>query len=214
MRLKNVMNKLWHRGQNKAIKRLLPISWRKLIPGLLLIALGIWAGSFYIKDNTVMLWGIIAALAIAGGGFLSFQGIKPAESGFAFTQDGKKKQTGKENAIIWFAKHKAETSKDVPVILKFAELTHPPIGARLHYLKNFKKHYYELFNNTKTKTLEPVILPDKIPFPPGLFKIPAAMQTYKDAIEYIPPTLMQKIAPGIILLAMGIVGLLMVMTTG
>lgn len=214
MSLKNITNKLWRKRQGKTTKRILPISWHKLIPGLLLVGFGIWVGSLYMKDNTMMILGVIAALVIASGGFLSYQGIRQSESGFSFTKDGKMKCTGRENAFIWFAKCNAKTGKDVPVILKVTEILHPPIGARLHYFKNFKKHYYELFNNTKTKKLEPFLLPDKIPFPPGLFKIPAAMQTYKDAIEYSPPTLMQKLAPGIILLAMGIVGILMVMTTG
>jgi len=201
-------------SQDKKIKRLIPVSWRKLIPGVALIGVGMFTGSIYLKDNTLMIMGVIAAIAIASGLFLIRQSFKSDETGFSFGGKGKRGHTGKENAIIWFARRNPETSKEIPVILKFAKLTHPPKGARLHYLRNRKRHYYELFNNLKTKKLEPVILPDKKTFPPGLFQIPAAMQPYKDALEYSPPTMLQKIAPGILLLGMVIVGILMVMTGG
>ena len=202
-------------SQDKKVKKVIPISWRKLIPGLVLIGIGIIAGTVYMSDNANMFMGVIAALAIASGALLSYQSVTSGESGFAFSGKRKGNITGRENALIFYAKHNPFIEgKDVPVILKFAEIEHIPIGARPHYLRNLKKHYYELFNNTKTKKLEPVVLPDKKSFPPGLFQIPAAMQPYKDAIEYSPPTMLQKIAPGILLLGMGLVGLLMVMTGG
>jgi len=213
MRLDNIKQKITQLKKDGPVKRVIPVSWWKLIPGLALIGLGIWVGSFYLEDTSVMLFGVIASLAIAGGGLLAYTSIKSAEVGFSFTKDGKKK-TGDENAFVWIARRDEKTGKDVPVELKVCAIKKPPKGARLHYFKNFKKHFYELRNDTKTGELIPFHLPDKIPFPPELFKIPAAMQTYKDAIEYSPPTLMQKLAPGMILLAMGVVGLLMVMTTG
>ena len=197
--------------QDKKAKRLIPISWRKIIPGVVLLAIGAMVGAIYFLDRTNIFAGMVTALAIASGGFLIYRGIKMAESGFSFEQ---KKSTGRENTIIVFARRGLNASKDVPIIIKFVELKHPPKSARLHYVRNLKKHYYEIFNNTGDKILEPVKLPDKKSFPPELFKIPAVMQTYKDAIEYSPPTMLQKIAPGILLLAMGLVGILMVMTGG
>jgi len=139
--------------------------------------------------------------------------LKQGESGFSFNANGRR-YTGRENALILFAQHDKDTGKDIPLMVQFMELKHPPKGARLHYVRNLKKHFYELFNNTKTRKLEPVKLPDKKSFPPELYRIPATMQPYKDYMDFSPPTMMQKVAPGILLLAIGIVGFLMVITTG
>jgi len=194
----------------RVAKLAMPLSWRKVLPGLALVALGVLFGFVYFQDNTNAFMGALAAIFVASGGVLIFKGIKPSEIGYSFS--GGKKHTGNENAIIWFAKRDADTGKDVPVILKVCSVQKIPTGARLHYMRTWKKHYYELYNDTKTKKLLPVVLPDKIPFSPGLFKIPAAMQTYKDAIDYSPPSLLQKAAPGVLLLAMVIVGFLMLVT--
>ena len=219
--------------QDKNTKFVIPISWRKVIPGIILFIIGIWIGSIYMSNNTNIFAGITAAISLASSGFLFYKGINIAGAGYSFMGNGRKKKLGNENAIILFARRE-DTGKDKPIIIKFVELKYPPTGARLHYFRNFKRHFYELFNDNdieigdldvsedaiinndikKRNRMKPVNLPDKIPFTPGLFRIAAAMETYKDAIEYSPPTLFQKLAPGAILLAMGIVGILMVMTTG
>lgn len=196
-------------------KRIIPISWRKLIPGIVLIGLGIGAGAVYLNAPALIVMGVIAALAIATGLFLIRWSFQSGEFGYSFDGKGKKKHTGNENAIILYAKRNPFIEgKAIPVIMKFAEITHIPTGARLHYLRNEKRHYYELFNNLETKKLEPAILKDKKSFPPWQFVIASVMQAFKDALEFSPPTLMQKFAPGILLLGMIIVGILMVMTGG
>lgn len=195
------------------IKRILPIIWWKAITGLGLIGVGVFLGSFYISDPKNIAMGLVATILIAPGGWLAYTSIR--QGNLIFTFDGKKsKYTGNENTVILFAGRNAETKHDEPILISFLELNHPPRGARLHYFRNYKKHFYELFNNTASKHLEPVKLPDKKPFPPRLFQLPATMQIYKEAIEYSPPTLMQKVAPGILLIAMLLVGILMVMTGG
>jgi len=208
-----LLDKLKIGKKTKSVKRIIPISWGKLIPGVIVLVLGLYMGSFYIKDPSgMLLFGILGAIFISTGGFLAYEGISRENSGFALNVS-KKKMTGRENAVILFARRDKKSNKDVPLIIRFVELTHIPIGARLHYFRNFKKHFYELYNNTETKKLEPVVMPDKIHFPPELFQIPAAMQVYKEAIEYLPPTLMQKLAPGLMILVIGVVGILMTMTT-
>jgi len=199
--------------QDKKAKRTLNISWWKLIVGAILISAGIVFGIFYFKNIQNVAMGILTALTIAPGIFLVYMGWKAGESGFAFST-GQKKYTGKENAIVLTARLDTNTKKDVPVNISFIAVDEPPEGARLHYVRNLKKHFYELFNDTKTNELKPVFLPDKKASPPELFKIPATMQPYKDCMDYNPPTLLQKIAPGILLGAMVIVGILMVMTGG
>lgn len=197
--------------KNKNTSMVIPISWKKMITAVAMITVGVWLGSIYLNDYSNMIAGAVSAVIISGGGFLFFNSLQQGESGFSMS---KKKLTGNENAIIIFAKRNAEGLKDIPVIIKFAEIKHIPQGSRLHYVRNLRKHYYEFYNDTVNKKLVPVTLPDKKSFPPEQFQIPAAMQTYKDAIEYAPPTLLQKIAPGIMLAAMGVVGLLMVITGG
>ena len=202
-------------NKDRQVHKVIPISWRKLIPGVILIGLGVFIGSFYIADNKLIVFGMIAAIALAGGGFLVYYGLKAGASGYTFqTAAGKNGLKGDENTIAIFAARNSETDKDTPVIIRFLKLNKLPRGARLHYVRCLKKHFYEVYNDTVKKQMAPVILRDKKSHPPELFKIPAVMQTYKDALEYSPPTLMQKVAPGIMLLAMGLVGILMVMTGG
>lgn len=212
MLLEKIRKKLQRKQQGKIAKRLLPISWWKLVAGLVLLSIGVFFGYMYLENARLMFFGMGAVVFIAPSLFLLYQSFKSGEGGFAF----KRRYTGRENAIVLMAGRNGQGTKDVPVAIKFLELKprQAPESARLHYLRNLKKHFYELCYNTVTHRLEPVVMPDKKSFPPGLFQIPAAMQIYKDAIEYSPPTLMQKIAPGIILLAMGIVGILMVVTAG
>jgi len=175
-----------------------------------MLSIGMFFGYLYLGNARVMIFGMGAVAFIAPSLFLIYWSFKAGESGFAF----KRKYTGRENAIVCMARRNGQGTKDVPVFIRFLELKpqYIPKDARLHYVRNLKKHFYELLYNTTTKKLEPVVMPDKKSFPPELFQIPAAMQIYKDAIEYSPPTLMQKIAPGIILLAMGIVGIFMIVT--
>ena len=199
--------------QDKRVKRVLAISWWKAISGAALIGVGLIFGAIYFADIKNMFAGVIAVFFIGPGILLTYTGLKQGESGFAFNAKGQK-YTGRENAIVLIAERKEGMQKDIPIMIKFVELENPPKGARLHYVRNLKKHCYELFNNTKTNELEPVRLPDKKSFPPELYKIPATMQPYKDYMDYSPPTLLQKVAPGILLLAMGIVGLLMLVTGG
>lgn len=210
--LRNIKEKLRRRRENKIAKRVLPISWWKLVMGVALFCPGAFFGYMYLNNENMIFFGLGAAVFIAPSIFLVYQGFRAGESGFAF----KKKYTGRENALVLMARRNGQGTKDVPVAIKFLELKpqYIPKGARFHYIRNLKKHFYELLFNPKTKKLEPVVLPDQKSFPPELFKIPAAMQAYRDYMEYSPPTLLQKVAPGILLLAMGIVGILMVMTTG
>ena len=186
------------------------ITWWKIGVGIALLVVGFASGAVYLGDikNMVAAFGLIIGLS-AGGAFIYWSFNRQAPGYIVNNQ----KLTGRENAIVHFAKQNGN-GKDVPVCTRFVYLTKPPRGASLHHVLNLKKHFYEFWNNPVTRKIEPVVLPDKIPFPPGLFKIPAAMQTYKDAIDYSPPTMFQKMAPGMILLGMGIVGLLMVITGG
>lgn len=202
------------RKNQNHIKKQSSISWWKLVAGILLICMGLMFGFLYISDRNNMLAAVGFVFTVAPGALLLYMGLKPGDVGFSFQKLKGKKYTGGENAILIFARRDPLTNKDVPVLIKFVELLNPPKGARLHYFRNFKRHYYELHNNTSAGGLQATKLPDKRPFPPEAFNTPAMMQPYKDYMEYSPPSMLQKIAPGILLAAMALVGLLMVMTGG
>jgi len=204
---------------NKPRKAQSKLVWWRLIVAIVLLIVAIGAGIMYFASPSNMMVGIILVFGLAGSGSFFYWGLnqEPATSGYVFN----KKVTGNENAIILFAKRNGD-DRDTPVMLKFAHVSKPPAGARLHYLRNLKKHVYELYNDTSLKgtkeepvrKLKPVTLPDKPPFPPAKFTIPATMQQYLDAIEYVPPTVMQKIGPIALVIAMVVVGILIIATTG
>ena len=201
--------------EDRKAKRALPFSWWKLVAGLVLVVASILFLFLYSNNERNMFFAVVFIFTGAPGVLLAYLSFKSRESGFSFyNRDGKRTHTGKENVIMICAKRDTVTLRDVPLILKFVHLTHIPRGARPHYVRNLKRHLYEIYNNNETKKLDPVGLPDKKSFPPELFQIPAAMQPYKDAIDYTPPTMLQKVAPGVLLGAIGVVGLLMVMTGG
>ena len=200
-----------HLGKKKKVNtnigrvRSFPI--KRLLLGSALAAPGVIFFLMYLADprNVVVAFGSVLFLAL--GGYLLYTALfqNQGQSGYRFGE----KLTGRENAIVHFARR--DNGKDIPVCTRIIELKHPPHNARLHFVRNWKKHFYELYN-TREKKLAPVVMPDKVGFPPEQYQVAATMQVYKDAIDYNPSTLLQKLAPGLILGAMGIVGLLMVIT--
>lgn len=197
-------------SQDKNVKKIANFSWWKTILGGALVAACIPFLVIYIsapRENMAMGIGFIFFM-IAGGSLLYISLFKGGEGGYNFN----KRVTGQENAIVLMAK-KNSNGKDVPLGIKFCEIKKIPPGSRPRFLRNLKRHYHYLkFDTDKNNRLVPVELPDKLSYTPELFQFPATMQNYKEAIDYTPPTLAQKIAPGAILVAMLIVGFLMIIT--
>lgn len=197
------------------------ITWWKIGVGIVFLVIGFVSGAVYMGDikNMVAAFGLIIGLS-SGGAFIYWSFNRQAPGYILANQ----RITGKENAIVHFAKRNG-TGKEIPICTRFVYLTNPPKGARLHHVLNLKQHYYELKTGMVNKIdnngnlvvghgLVPVLLPDKKPFPPSKFAIAATMQQYKDAIEYVPPSIIQKIGPIAIVIAMAVVGLLIIVTTG
>jgi len=182
----------------------------KILAGIPLLIAGLGLGAAYLNAPQNIMAGMGGTVLLAAGGLLLFTSLKSQDTGFVYK--GKRKFTGKENTILVLAKKDISTGKDVPVKITFTTLNNPPSGARLHYVRTLKKHYYILFNDTSKKRLRPFALPDKKPFPPELYVTAACMQRFKDYIDYSPPSMLQKFAPLILILAIFIVGLLMLMT--
>lgn len=201
----------------KTAKKTRKLNYWKIIPGALLVAVGLFSIPMYLADRNNYLPVILMMFGVGGGGYLLYTGIAGIKTSVLYgSANGKKKYTGRENAIVIYARRDPVTKKDIPVGIEFEEIKQIPDGAEFHELRNNHKHYYELMNVTTSeggRTLIPVRMPDKKPFPPELFRIPSAMQPYKDYMDYSPPTLMQKIAPAILVGCMFLVGILITITT-
>jgi len=196
--------------RDKSVRRVFNVSWWKLIVAIPLLIIAVIGWIVYAPNpSETTLVGMVALLCTGVAGFLIYFGINKGSTGFAFNG---RKQTGRENAIVLLARRDEAKGKDVPRALCFAELKKIPRGAQRHRLRNLRKHFYEVFYNTATRRLEPVRLPDKKSFPPELFRLPAVMEPYKDALDYTPPSTLQKVAPGVLLLAIVIIGIIMVIT--
>ena len=198
-------------GKNKP-RRQLPFSIIKAILAVVLMAAAIGIGSIYLQDINNIFAGILTALFFGSAVFFGYTSVKPIEGGFII--EGKRKYTGKENALIWWAYRNPQTGLDVPIKIDLCTLNHPPKFAQKHYFVNWKRHLYELYNNTETKKLEPVLMPDKTPCSPAYYNGPAMMPATQRALQHHPYSKMEKVAPGLLMLAMFIVGILMLITTG
>lgn len=198
-------------SKNMNVKKASTKRWWMVILGSILGIVGLIFGVLYTSNNMNYGLAMLAVITLGPAIYLLYAGLRTGESGFVM-QQSRVKVTGEENALIWCAKRTGD--KDIPTYLAFLKisLNKIPTGARLKYLRNIKRHVYELIYDTSERKLKPVTLPDKKNFSPELFKIPATMQPVKDYLEYSPPTMLQKMAPWVIMVAMIIVGILMVMT--
>jgi hypothetical protein len=201
----------------KKVKRLWNVTWWKLIVGAACLVLGIFGLVLYAGSMNIFA-GFLSIVGLVPGAFLTFTGFRSKkESGYQF--EGTKKYTGKENAIVIRARWDDSLKRAVPEGIFFEEIKPEkiPVGAQPHLLRNTGKHYYELYNpideNGVEGELKPVIMPDKKLVTPEAFVVPSNMQAYKEYMQYNPPTAFQKIASGVLLIALVVIGILMTMTT-
>lgn len=197
---------------SKGVKRVFKISWWKLAPGVALTAFGLFGMILYLTDINNYLFAGMAVGGLGPGILLIYWVAVNVNVGYMFYTT-KRKQTGEENAIVYNARKNSD-GKDVPLELMVIKVNNIPHGARLHYVKNFGRHFYELRFNTSTRKLEEAKLTDRAELTPEQFKEHACMQRVKEWMEYTPPTMMQKVAPGLLLAAMGIVAIIKVMIGG
>lgn len=201
------------------------ISWWKILLGLACCAVGIFGIAMY-AGTMNMFMGMVAVVGLVPGVFLIYYGFKNRkESGYQFVSGKKPPYTGKENTILITAHWDSTEQRAIPESIDFTtydEADIPP-GAHMHLLRNTGKHYYELYNiiNDKGEQVDdkgkriykPVVMPDKKLITPEAYVIPSNMQPYKDYMEYNPPSAFQKIASGVLIIAMLVIGILMTMTT-
>ena len=202
------------------VKRIWNISWWKVILGAICLLVGIIGVMIYVGSMN-MFAGVLAVIGLTPGAFLVYYGFKnKKESGYQFASGKKGQHTGKENTIFIKAEWDSERQAAIPVNIDFVETPDNkiPAGAHPHLLRNNGKHYYVIYNPIDAKTgkefpNKAVIMPDKKLITPEAFVIPSNMQAFKEYMQFNPPSAFQKIASGILILAMIIVGLLMLVTT-
>lgn len=182
--------------------------WWMIILGVVIFSMGITFGYLYTTDAN-MFMAVIAVICLLGGGSLLYLGMqKPGEK-----QQQIMKQSGipqEVNCISILAKRDTEKGKDIPLVIKFHRSLRPK--GTSHYIVNTKEQLFINFNNTSKKKMMPAQLPDKGYASPAVFPIHSNMPRYREYMEYTPPTMMQKVAPGILLVAIIIVGIIMVAT--
>lgn len=199
---------------SRGVKRMLNISWWKVVTGAVLVLIGLVAGASYLSDYTNMIAGGATVFGLGPGTILIWWGLSKFSQSFMFNTATARIATGKENAVRILATRNGG-NKDRPFLIDFVELKKPPRGARLHYFRNYRRHFYEIMNDTAARNkIKELLLPDKKPYPPELYKTAAIMQAVKDYEEYSPMTALQKWSPVIIVVTMGVVGLLMTITLG
>jgi hypothetical protein len=187
-----------------------------MILGIVCAGIGIIGIVMYGTSLNVAM-GIVAIAGLVPGAFLIYYAFNRKESGYIFTEKGKE-YTGKENCINIIAVYDEETKTEIPLNIKFEYIENPPRGSQPHLLRNNGKHYYEIKTTINTdgtiRESKPVNLPDKKLCTPEAFVIPSNMQPVKEYMDFNPPSSFQKIASGVLILVMVIIGILMVMTGG
>lgn len=203
--------------QGTDVKKVSNKNWWFITPAIILFIIAIICGFNYVSSMNMLVGGACVVTGVGGVVFLYFGLQGKGEKGYI--HEGEKPYTGAENSIVIYARGNTETKLAEPLAIKFEEIEKEkiPEGATLHFLRNLKKHFYELQNiidddGKEVEGLKPVKLPDKKYCPPSKFVIASCMQAYREYMEFNPPSTIQKIAPGVLLIAMIIVGILMVVT--
>ncbi len=185
--------------------------WWMIIPGGISLAIGITAGYLYMSSQNQFA-AVITVIFLLAGGILLYSGMKKpgALTGYQMIkQRGIPKEV---NCISILATRnpESENGHEVPLVIKFHRALRPKGTPR--FIVNLKKHMFVNINDTLKKKMMPVKLPDKRYASPAVFPVHSNMPRFREYMEYTPPSMLQKIAPGILLVAIIIIGILMVAT--
>ena len=193
----------------------------KYIVGAVLFGIGVVLWVMYFKNPVLIIYGSVGTGFVLPGMVVLLWAWKSRnkELHFSIKKPKSIKPNNRDrlepNAMLICARRPKDYEHDVPVAMKLVHLNHIPNNARLHYFRNFSKHLYEIYNDTSVKGLaawKPTVIKDKSPFSPRTYNIYSTMQSFKEALEYIPINTLEKFAPWALIAAIFIIGILMVMT--
>lgn len=166
-----------------------------LIGGVLALLLGFWMGSLWGTSRDNLMLALLTILLLPAGAFLIYKGIKRPEVAAVIV--GAKAPIGVVNSVNIYAK-KDENGKLMPERVAF-ENVKKPLGQPQQCVNNGNWYFVHIFDLVTGK-LKPFVLPDSQYFDPAEFANVINMPAHKKLFTQ-KVSLLQKIAPGILLVA-------------
>jgi len=184
------------------IKATSKLKWKLLIPGFLLTALGIGMMFLYSQNRENVLVAFLCITMLPTGIYLLYKGWKGVETGLLLVEgEEQTKTTGPVNSLNIY-----------PDRVVF-ELTENHKGQPQQCL-NDSKYYYVHKLNSKTEELEQFILPDQYDYyDPKEYANVLMVRAWRKLNERIA-SLWQKVAPGVLVIAIVVSGIIFIATTG
>jgi hypothetical protein len=194
-----------------------------LWPGLGLIALAILVFIIYIKDPTNQIMALIFVAVVAGGIGLTWFGLKKREEGIYIKEPirpGEKPLKGRANCLnIYYLKDNKGTIKNDRIVFEHLPDEELEKMREEHRLGKFQRcrddgnYYFVHEQNPTDGKLYPFTLPDQVYFNPmeliNVITMPASHRYAKPKA-----TMMDKIKPALLLIGIGIMALLLIVTSG
>ena len=186
------------------------IPWRLIllwVGGAVCIAIG-FTLAFVWSDNRENIWPALGFIVfVVGGGYLLYLGWhRPSEVTVIV---GSEKPQGVVNCLNIYAHKDEGTGKVMPTKVAFEWLDPTELKGQPWQCTNNRNWYYVNLWNIAKDRLEPFVLPDSQYIDPQEFANIINMPAHKNLFER-EPSMMQKVAPGIMLLALiiSIIGLI------
>jgi len=176
--------------------------------GLLVVILGFFMASLWSTSRDNMVLALLTVLLIPAGAFSIYKGIKRPDSDAVIV--GAKKPVGPVNSLNIYAR-RDESGKLLADRVVF-ENVKKPLGQPQQCVNNGNWYHVHIFD-LATNKLKPFVLPDNQYFDPAEFANVINMPAHKKLFER-KVSLLQKIAPGILLVAFLIAAIALVAVGG
>ncbi len=187
--------------------------WWQVAIGMVFIILDVFVARMYMQDNTNA---FLAALFIIVGGtgiFFLYLGLHKREEGILLKGPGQgKKKTYPANCLSIYYGYDTESKKYSCDSIKFEQLEPAQIKNNhpQQCLDDGKWYYVHIYDPLK-KALIPFNLPDTQYYSPEEFCNPLNMPASRKELKPVV-TLGEKLKPVLLVVAIGVLGLIMVMT--
>lgn len=176
--------------------------WKLLAPGVALAILGIGMMLLYGQDRHNVFFAFMTISALPAGVYMIYRGLKGGEAGIILPEGGEQaKTTGPVNSLNIYPDR---------VVFEYTEAH----KGQPQQCLNDSKYYYVHKFNPETKDLELFVLPDKYDYyDPKEYANVLEVRAWRKLNERIA-SLWQKVAPGVLVIALIISGIIFIATTG
>lgn len=175
--------------------------------GLVALAVGFFLTILWTENRANLFFTMGVIVTWPGGVYLIYHGIRGPEHDVVIV--GSDKPTGEVNSLNVYAKKDESSGKIYPEKVAF-EMVYKPLGQPQQCTNNGKWYYVHIWDIAKQK-LVPFVLPDSQYFDPREFANVINMPAHKRLFEH-QASMLQKIAPWIMVVAFMVSILGMVMT--